>query len=67
MPGQLFTRSFSSLWLLSGELIEVEKNSVKNECTIREVIPPGKAKDGSNGKDDDSEDARAKTIAPDGK
>ena len=48
------------------EVIEVEKNSVKNECTIREVIPPGKSKNGDDKKDDDSEDARAKTIAPDG-
>ena len=45
----------------------MEKNSVKNECTVREVIPPGKSKAGSEDKCDDSDDARAKTIAPDGR
>ena len=53
-------------YLLTGEVIEVEKNSVKNECTVREVIPPGKSK-GGDSEDGDDEEARAKTIAPDGK
>ena len=58
--------TFSLILPCTDEVIEVEKNSVKNECTIREVIPPGKSKNGDDKKDDDSEDARAKTIAPDG-
>jgi hypothetical protein len=56
--------NFVKLW--AGEKVDVEKNLLKNECTIREVIPPGSKKDCDDSDSQSGDDARANHIAPKG-